>query len=245
MGSPEALTHPLPTDARGTAGVSQSIAHLRDYASRGRTPSPLNTLASLQPQVATTQRALSPRSQPRSGDPTVRLAGALERRPSGEHGQHHRKASIVNGVAHHSRNSSLTNTSGINMRSPQEVPNALSYGSMSPEVSSHTTSSLDGALDPFSESTSSTVHGALRSYTSASTVQGERNHTDDPAAMLTQKRIDRVQNGRARREHSRSHSNKHHQSEQRSAGEYALHHLFNSVCQRRAAEMMTANTTVV
>ena len=230
MTSPEALTHPLPTDARGTAGVSQTIAHLRDYASRGRTQNPFNASGSLQPQAPTTQRALSPRSQPRSNDPTARLAGALERRPSGEHGQHHRKASIVNSLAHHSPNSSLNSSSAASMRSPQEGLNGLAYGKMSPDASSTSIPSIDGALDQFSESTSSTAHGSLRSYSSASTLQGERNLTDDSAAMLTQKRVDRVQNGRARREHNRSRSNKHYQSEHRSVGDYALHHLFNTVC---------------
>ena len=245
MTSPEALTHPLPIDARGTAGVSQTITHLRDYASRGRTPSPLNALGSLQPQAPTTQRALSPRSQPRSNDPTARLAGASERRPSGEHGQHHRKASIVNGVAHHSRNSSLNNSSAASMRSPQEGHSGLAYGKLSPDASSTSIPSIDGALDQFSEATSSTAHGSLRSYSSASTLQGERNLADDPAAMLTQKRVDRVQNGRARREHSRSHSNKHHQSEHRSVGEYALHHLFNSVRHHDIAWIPGADTAAL
>ena len=49
---------------------------------------------------------------------------------------------------------------------------------------------------------------------------------------LTQRRLDRTQSIKARRGHDPQRSQSRHNQEQKSVGEYALHHLFNKVSEQ-------------
>lgn len=77
---------------------------------------------------------------------------------------------------------------------------------------------------------SSTVNGSMQSP-STSTLVGDRDVGDTTNIMLTQKRIDRTHSSRTRQDHSHKRSQSR-QQEQKTVGEYALHHLFNSVSER-------------
>ncbi|MCJ1313351.1 Cell morphogenesis protein PAG1 [Agyrium rufum] len=190
------------------------------YASRGRHPGPVN---GLQAQVQSTQRALSPRIQTHGVDPAARVAGSSERRPSGEH-NHNRKTSIVHGIAHHSRNSSLNDGSTAPAR------NGHSGTLLSPETPPQKIGGIDANLDYHSnDSPAQALHGSPYNHSTPSGMQENRNMGEALDSMLTQRRVvePKAQTGRARREHSRSHS----QTKPNplgDVGEFAMHHLFNS-----------------
>ena len=67
----------------------------------------------------------------------------------------------------------------------------------------------------------------MHSFSSTTTLNPEHNPSNGGENFITQKRIEQIKEGKPRRDHHRSQS-KHQQPEQRSVGEYALHHLFNS-----------------
>ena len=212
------------------AGGAHSSPHGRDTSNtRGRKQGQLNGPSTLQP-LTQSGRALSPRTPRNNGDAAPRApAGALERRPSATYG-HHRQASIVHGVSHHSRNPSFTNSS-LNHRSPQPVAINVPLAGVGFEASSLNTSIVDSSDIHFNGSSSSTFNGSLSSYASTSTLGNRdlREMSDTAENSITQKRIDRKQSGKTRHDHSRSQSKHQNQPEQTSVGEYALHHLFHSV----------------
>ena len=218
------------SDSRVGVGIHSS-PHLRDLpASRGRPP-PLNNTPGLLSQPQASARAISPRSQPTNEElPTRPLPGSLERRPSATYG-HHRQTSIVRGVTQHSRNPSLSSSSNLSHRSPQPVFNGSAQSSFSSDTPSLAGLSTESPSPYFTTSPATTVNGSAPSYSSSSTRVGEREANEIPDNMLTQKRADRVQNGRTRKDHSRSQSKHQNLPEQIGVGQYALHHLFNSVSQ--------------
>ena len=77
------------------------------------------------------------------------------------------------------------------------------------------------------ESTSGTAHSSLHS--SSSTLVGDQDVGDLNGGMIPQRRLDRTQSVKARRGHEPQRSHSRHGQEQKSVGEYALHHLFNKV----------------
>ena len=143
----------------------------------------------------------------------------LERRPSNSYG-HHRQTSIVHGMQH-SRNPSMAGSNA-------------SASPLSPElIASLGRHGLDengglAKLDTLDTSHPNHQGGAAMQGT-LSTIQdqdADEKMYGSPAS-LTHKRMNSGGAPRRDRSHSRSHS-KHH-SDSKTVGEYALHHLFNSV----------------
>jgi len=185
---------------------------------------PVNgTLPALQVQLS--GRAISPRVTPSNGDSIIRadniMTVGLERQPSNSYG-HHRQASIVHGVPHHSRNSSFATSPALSHRSPQAVTPHNGFGSESGGYDTLLTEPPDYPSGAMTPDTANSMH----TYTPTPAHPDDRNTMDSEVNMLTQRRVDRQPSGKNRREHGRSQSK--HQAEQISVGEYALHHLFNS-----------------
>ncbi|KAL8944905.1 MAG: hypothetical protein Q9211_000436 [Gyalolechia sp. 1 TL-2023] len=178
---------------------------------RGRLPGPPNAATG---QAAT--QILSPRSQSSAATARSPLGpnAALERRPSVQ-GYHHNNRS--HGGHQHVRNASFVNSPATSPLSPQITP--AEYVGM--------TLVHHGAPDPrLKDSPASTGNG---SSPLSGNPAGEIDVSDGNPAALLQKRVDRAHGGKPRQGHShqRTHSRPHHQ-EQKTVGEYALHHLFTS-----------------
>lgn len=177
---------------------------------RGRLPGPPNPTTG---QAAS--QILSPRSQSSAATAhsPLGLNAGLERRPSVQ-GHHHNNRS--HGGHQHGRNASFVNSPATSPLSPQIIP--AEYVGMT--LINH------GALDPrLKESPASTGNGS--SPLSGNTAGDNDLSEGNPAALLHK----RAHGGKAKQGHShqRTHSRQHHQ-EQKTVGEYALHHLFTSVC---------------
>lgn len=197
---------------------ARNPAFARDTAlPRGRIQGPPNV-----PIFAPTQAAghiLSPRSL--SSAATARSPsgpnGALERRPSVTQAYHHNNRS--HGGHQHVRNPSFVNSPTTSPLSPMAA--SAEYAGMTmvhhgaPEVRSR-------------ESPSTIVNGISPSSPS---MASEKNNVNGTSTVPSQRRLDRAHTGKSRREqsHLRTQSRQH-QSEQKTVGEYALHHLFTSVC---------------
>lgn len=208
------------------------MSHTRDpSAARGRaTDSSPGSLQSLQPQPQPRLRTQSHSKSPESvgtRSATSLDGEGLERRPSNSAYGHHRQASIVHGSIQHSRNASFAASSANpGPLSPEGIATAA-YG-----VSHALDSPLNGKRDPQEYSSGYTgagtpVTGHMQPAT-LTTIQD--NHQAEIASEPTSQRK-ATTSGKSRRDHSHhpSHSSKHSQ-EARTVGEYALHHLFNSVC---------------
>ena len=198
----------------------------------------LNTSSpALAPQGQPSGRAISPLVISGNGEKSTR-AGAVtsagpERQQSISYG-HHRQTSIVHGMPHHSRNSSFANSPARSYRSPQT---AGLYNGFSPEHIEFDSMSDDPPDYISTTSTSEIGTSSLRSQSSTSTLPEDQGIVDHELSMLTQRRIERTPSVKPRREHGRSQSKN--QPDQISVGEYALHHLFNSVGRFRSAELHT------
>ena len=172
----------------------------------------------------------SPRSQSSAASarssPASLTNGGLERTKSVTHG-HYRQGSKFQAPYQHSRNASFVNSPATSPLSPQPTGVASVKVGFTPEFSS-LTMVHHGAPELYpTEPPPSTVSGLVHN-SSTSTLVGEREVGEITSLMLTQKRVDRTQGSRTRRDHSHQRSQSR-QQEQKTVGEYALHHLFNSV----------------
>lgn len=80
-----------------------------------------------------------------------------------------------------------------------------------------------------SDSPSVTSNGSTN-MSSAAIIVGDRDAGDSSNTMLGQKRVDRTHSAKSRRGHGHHRSqSKQSIQEQKTVGEYALHHLFQSV----------------
>lgn len=206
------------------------ISHARDPSTvRGRaTDSSPVSLQSLQPQPRLRTQSHSKSPESAGGRSATSLDGeGLERRPSNSAYGHHRQASIVHGNIQHSRNASFANSSATTSPLSPEAIAAAGFG-----VTHVIDSPMNGKRDPLEYSAGYTgggtpVAGQMQPLTLA-TIQD--NHRAEMASEpQSQRKV--TPSGKSRRDHSHhpSHSAKHSQ-EARTVGEYALHHLFNSVC---------------
>ena len=203
-------------------------SHIRDLSgSRGRGPAPadMNTF-NMQPQSASNLR--SPRSQSSVGaarSPAVPNA-ALERRPSASQA-HHRQASKAHGYQQ-SRNAIFLASPTTSPLSP-DTPGSAASNIGLPDLSSLSTLRRGASLRHPSEVSGSTIDGSNHMSPKSTLVEEHENGQANHSAS-TLKRIDRIQSSKARRGHSHHRSQSKSQQEQRSVGEYALHHLFQRVC---------------
>ncbi|KAI9668013.1 MAG: Cell morphogenesis protein PAG1 [Bathelium mastoideum] len=185
--------------------------------------------------TAAGMRAASPRAQGSAG---TRPDAKLDRKPSISYG-HHRNTSIVHGIQH-SRNASFASPLASPL-SPALIAAAAGGGGGGHGMDA-LAMSPDGSMDmsPSSIFTSNT-NGSLRSMTSTSTMNGstpnsEKASFDASAGSVNtgtmHRRPERMHSSKMRRghDHHRSQSRHPHQhaSEQKTVGEYAIHHLFNS-----------------
>ncbi|KAL8699231.1 MAG: hypothetical protein Q9224_001505 [Gallowayella concinna] len=182
---------------------------------RGRLPQPSNV--STVPAGQAPGHLMSPRSQSSAAivrSPT-RPKGGMERRPSVTQVYHY--TSKGHGGFQHARNASFVNSPATSPLSPHIVP--TDYVSMA--MAYHGTPELRPKEHPLS-----TVNGSTPLTPKPTT---DREIGDGDLTTTTPRRADRAHNDILRRAHShqRTHSRQHRQ-EQRTVGEYSLHHLFHS-----------------
>lgn len=215
-----------------TAGASAApFVHSREPSvARGRLgDNPINTGSNgIQPQQAI--RVSSPHSQTKVAGafrPGRGIEGGLERKISASYG-HHRQTSIVHGVQH-SRNTSFVNSPETSPLSTHMVAatSDLSVTVVRPPMGHQDLPDpVTGNLSPVNNIISTPT------YSMTSTLVNDRDTPDSTNGTLTQRRLERMHSGKVRREHAHHHSHSkphHHPQEWRTVGEYALHHLFNSV----------------
>lgn len=203
-------------------------SHSRD-PSRGRGPAPANGVSNIQTQQPGI--ALSPRSESSTGAvwSPASLDVGLERRPSVTQG-HYRQTSRAQGTYLQARNTGFASSPAISPLGP-ETPSSATSNPGLPDISNHTMLHRGVSSRRTTESTSSTANGSLHS-SSTSTLVGDQDLGDSSGGTLTQRRLDRTQSVKARRGHDPQRSQSRHGQEQKSVGEYALHHLFNKVSEQ-------------
>ena len=172
--------------------------------------------------------ALSPRSQSSAG--AVRspagLDVGLERQPSVTQG-HYRQTSRAQGAYLQARNAGFVSSPATSPLSPETPVSAVSNAGL-PDISKHTMIHRGVSSRRPIESTINTANGSLHG-SSTSTLVGDQDMGDLNGGTSTQRRLDRTQSVKARRGHDVHRSLSRHSQEQKSVGEYALHHLFNKV----------------
>ena len=214
--------------------------------SRGRPTDPASLhlpTSSLQPQTRSRGQSHSKSPESASNRPaggTGQELPTVERKPSLSSYEHHRKTSIVHGIQHSRDPSYAASVSSASPLSPEIIasanlgshtsgaPNAdpaMFARSEQPDVpsapgfGSSQTSLMPPSLTPIKDDDSS---GEAPGPTNSG-----NNHSNNGSNDSRSKKI--PAGGKVRREpsHGRGHSK--HQSEFKTVGEYALHHLFNSV----------------
>lgn len=212
---------PPPPERLTSKSTPASAVHSRETSAvRGRAPdhSALNP-SSLQHQ--NNRRGQSHSKSPETVRPAVGYDAGLERRPSNSSYGHHRQTSIVHGVQHSHNPSFATSPASNSPLSPELIASlrrsggtGTTSGSTAPELESSVFGRLDQPdMHPYQNLGGNGSTGAMDDLGSGSPVYHRRMNS----------------NGRTwqDRSHSRSHSRQH--TELKTVGEYALHHLFNSV----------------
>lgn len=212
---------------------SSSTVHSRETsAARGRPgDTSVSGLSTLQSQQRHRGQSQSKSPEPSSARPGPGYEPNIERRPSNSYG-HHRQTSIVHGIQHSRNPSFAASSTTANPLSPEIIASFGRSGSSEAE------STLAGRLEQPEQQTSYTSPGSNGTShvqpPGLSTI--EDNDTDEPSAAQPRNPTHRKMvstNGRPRREqsHARTTSKHHHHHppESKTVGEYALHHLFNSV----------------
>ncbi|KAL8834282.1 MAG: hypothetical protein Q9170_003827 [Blastenia crenularia] len=202
---------PLHPDFRNVDEARNPPSTREGVLSRGRLPGTPNV--AIGPAAS---QILSPRSQSSAATARSPLGpnGGIERRPSVQ-GYHHNNRS--HGGHQHVRNASFVNSPTTSPLSPEITP--AEHAGM--------TMIHHGTPDQrHKDSPASTGNGFSPL---SGTVAGDKDTGDGNPVAPIQKRIDRAHSGRPRQghPHQRTHSRQHHQ-EQKTVGEYALHHLFTS-----------------
>lgn len=199
-----------------------SRGHGRDASGvRGRVPGPGNLgMSNIHTQPAGPVQ--SPRSQ--SSAAATRPTMGLERRPSATTA-HYRQTSKAHVSNTQTRNAIFVTSPATSPLSP-ETSEPVSDAAGLPDFNTMVRRGTSHRRP--SESPSSTIHGSMHSA-STSTLITDRETGDTNGSTSTQKRPDRAQSSKGRREHSHGRSRSRNQHEQKTVGEYALHHLFTKV----------------
>lgn len=196
--------------------------------SRGRIPElfhmSTSSVQTQQPAQIQAQRSQSSAASARS--PASLNNGGIERKTSVTHA-HYRQGSKLQGPFQHSRNTSFVNSPATSPLSPQPAGATSTNPGLAPDFPNLTMVHYATPERRSIDSPSSTVNGSMHT-SSTSNLVGDRDAGDTTNIMHTQKRIDRTHSSRTRRDHSHQRSQSR-QQEQKTVGEYALHHLFNSV----------------
>ncbi|KAL9102959.1 MAG: hypothetical protein Q9163_001946 [Psora crenata] len=223
--------HVPPPGPNDTSEFEALRVHGRDVSgSRGRIPTPGKISMS---NIPTNGLVYSPRSQ--SSATSARspvINGQPERRPSQSHG-HLRQSSKAQSQG---RNGSFANSPTTSPMSPELATGiAESSGSMvdNSTLLRRGTSQRQPGKWASNNLQASSYHSAAstlqvssyHSTASTSTLTSEKDMSDIGAGPA-QRRLDRSQGSRNRQEHSHHRSSSRNHHEQKTVGEYALHHLF-------------------
>jgi hypothetical protein len=219
--------HPSsPQDRLAARNVQSPGLYGRDASGRGR-PADAAALGlpTLQPQHGRRRQSHSKSPESGAARSGVGYEGGLERKPSTSY-SHHRKTSIVHGIQH-SRNPSYVNPSpSPNVLSPEIIaPSGLGgSNALGPE------SILAGRLEQPELPANYSSSGSLPQLSALSTIEDDASGEAANGHPKISAHKKMLSNGKPQRDqsHSRSHS-KHPHQESKTVGEYALHHLFNSV----------------
>ena len=224
-----------------------SAVHSRETsAARGRAPDPAALLPSLtlQPQNNSTnnnaRRGQSHSKSPetsgsRAGGGVGAGAGAtgaydagLEQRPPTSYG-HHRQTSIVHGIQH-SRNPSFATSSASNSPLSPELIASLGRGGGIQDQDPPAFGRLEQPdMHPYqSPGSNGTGHGLQAPIHLMEDQGGADNVANGSSANTLHRRMNSGGRTWQGRSHSRSQS-RHYRTELKPVGEFALHHLFNSV----------------
>lgn len=232
--------------SRSTPGSAVHSRETSAATTRGRVldPSALNPSASLQSQ--SNRRGHSHSKSPETSGSRPGGAGYdadLESRPYNPSYGHHRQTSIVHGIQH-SRNPSFaaSSTSNASPLSPELIASLGRGGGIGNGFGSHEQDlPAFGRLEQPEMQTSYQSPGGNGSNPMED--QGPGNVANGSPATHLHRRMN--SNGRTwqgqDRSHSRSHS-RHHHTELKTVGEYALHHLFNSV---RSSRIWNASSLTI
>ncbi|KAI9795647.1 MAG: Cell morphogenesis protein PAG1 [Piccolia ochrophora] len=170
----------------------------------------------------------------------------LERGPSVSYG-HHRQTSIVHGMQH-SRNASFVNSPTSSPMSPHVVvtPGAgLGIGSdLGPGMAQG--DGVEPTSNPSLLNTNGIGGGPSGYATPVTTPGSDRTLVDPNGSVTSHRRLEHMHSGKARRDHGHVHSlsRHHHQPELKTVGEFALHHLFNSVSTLVSAQAIASLTQI-
>ncbi len=225
---------PIPSSYAGQShqdvnGTDQPQSHARDLSgSRGRCPAlPSIAVSNMQAQQANS--TISPRSQSSAnvGRSPASLNGTLERRPSATH-NHYRQPSRAHSNYPQSRNAIFVASPATSPLSP-DIPGSAITNTSLPDFSNYKMVRRQTSVRYPGESPITTANGSMHVSSSSATLNGDRDFGDTVEGTLAQKRVDRTQSGKSRSGHSHHRSQSRHHHEQKSVGEYALHHLFNKV----------------
>lgn len=210
----------FPAERRGTRTAQSTPMHSRESSAvRGRAADPSSLAPTLQGR-----RGHSGSKSPdvSAGRPAGYDAG-LERRPSNSYG-HHRQTSIVHGMQH-SRNPSMAGSTASTSPLSPELITSLGRGGFDEAGLSTKLDQPDAHANYQSPAGTAGSHGLQGPL---STIQD--NDSDDVGnGSLASVALKRMNSGVSRRDRSHSRSHSKHHSESKTVGEYALHHLFNSV----------------
>lgn len=231
--APANSPNPLPSSyaTQGQQDVKDSDharSHVRDLSgSRGRGPAlPSIAISNIQSQQANS--TTSPRSQ--SSASAVRsptgLNGTLERRPSATQ-SHYRQPSRAHSNYPQSRNAIFLASPATSPLSPDTPGSAISNASL-PDFSNYTMIRRQTSVRWPGDSPSTTANNSMHGSSVPSTLGGDRDLGDAIDGTVV-RRNDRTQTSKSRTGHSHHRSQSRHHQEQKSVGEYALHHLFNKV----------------
>lgn len=230
----------------GRTGQSSAVQSRETSAARGRmADAPLSAFASstLQPQ-----QSRRGQSHSKSPDTTAIRAGpgpvdtGVERRPSNSSYGHHRQTSIVHGFQHSRNPSGNSPSPSASPLSPELIASMGRLTGMdgtegTGTIRSDSPKGYANVSGPGALGSGDGSQGAL------STAEEGKDSVDHPRGTIMVNASHRrlPSNGRTLREaaHSRSHS-KHQSSESKTVGEYALHHLFNSVRGSRCSRLVDA-----
>ena len=222
-------SHPTTPYTIQTQQDAKDLDNLRNHArdlsgSRGRGP-PLPNIAISNMQSQQANAGISPRSQ--SSASTARspagLTGTLERRPSATQ-HHYRQQSRAQSNYPPSRNAIIVGSPTTSPLSP-ETPASASTTTSQSDFFSNTSIRRQASVRYPNESTM-TLNAAMQTPSASS--NGDRSATI--ANDNVPKRSDRTHTSKSRSGHHHYRSHSKHSQEQKSVGEYALHHLFQKVC---------------
>jgi hypothetical protein len=225
----------LPT--RNLQSSTTNTTHSRDVSTaRGRVDSPAALgIANFQNQQARRGQSHSKSPESVAGSSGLGYEGGLERRPSNSYG-HHRQTSIVHGVQH-SRNPSFA-TSSTTATANQLTPDGLSSVSFGGSTAGSASASVESMLtaksgkldqpDISSNHSHGGNNGSTHAHSAGLTTIEDNDPNDGFDGQHTQRKMP-PNSTKLRQVHSHTRSHSKHPQEARTVGEYALHHLFNSV----------------